>query len=210
MLVNLKEKKIGLYEVEHIDDSCYVTLAVNAKEYFGFFKDYSTNKKHKGIKKGSKGMDFHNYANRIKFLKNFDTFEQPINEYKKVGRFMIKKGEMVTASVMKTKFSQINDKRFYFPNGILSLPYGHPSLTEINDFKTEEGLKMQKYFWEEKEKLLQMEKKALPNTPRLRIFDQILNQEPKIVNLNQKSDFTFLYPRKVKKVIKDEVLRASH
>ena len=42
--------------------------------------------------------------------------------------------------------------------------------------------------------------------PRLRIFDQILNQEPKIVNLNQKSDFAFLYPRKVKKSIKDIVL----
>ena len=45
-------------------------------------------------------------------------------------------------------------------------------------------------------------KKALQNMPRLRIFDQILNQEPKIVNLNQKSDFAFLYPRKVKKSIK--------
>ena len=42
--------------------------------------------------------------------------------------------------------------------------------------------------------------------PRLRIFDQILNQEPKIVNLNQKSDFAFLYPTKVKKSIKDIVL----
>ena len=49
-------------------------------------------------------------------------------------------------------------------------------------------------------------KKALQNMPRLRIFDQILNQEPKIVNLNQKSDFAFLYPRKVKKSIKDIVL----
>ena len=51
-----------------------------------------------------------------------------------------------------------------------------------------------------------MEKKALQNMPRLRIFDQILNQEPKIVNLNQKSDFAFLYLRKVKKPIKDIVL----
>ena len=49
-------------------------------------------------------------------------------------------------------------------------------------------------------------KKALQNAPRFRIFDQILNQQPKIVNLNQKSDFTFLYPRKVKKAIKGIVL----
>ena len=66
------------------------------------------------IKKGSKGMDFHNYANRIKCLKKFDTFEQPINECKKVGRFMVKKGEMVTTSVMKTKFSQIIFQTAYF------------------------------------------------------------------------------------------------
>ena len=49
-------------------------------------------------------------------------------------------------------------------------------------------------------------KKALQNAPRFRIFDQILNQQPKTVNLNQKSDFAFLYPRKVKKSIKDIVL----
>ena len=50
-----------------------------------------TNKKHKGIKKGSKGMEFAKHANRIKPLRNFDTFEKPINEYEKVGRFMAKK-----------------------------------------------------------------------------------------------------------------------
>ena len=109
---------------------------------------------------------------------------------------------METTSVMKTKFLQIIDTF----NSILSLPHGQPSLTEINDFKTEKGQKMEKYFWEEKEKLLDMEKKTLQNTPRLWIFDQILNQEPKIVNLNKKSDFAFLYPTTVKKAIKDIVL----
>ena len=103
---------------------------------------------------------------------------------------------MVTTSVMKTKFSQINDKRFYFPNGILSLPYGHPSFTEISDFKTEKGQKIENQRW----------KKSTSNLPRLRIFDQVLNQEPKLVNLNQKSGFAFFYPRKVKKAIKDIVL----
>ena len=40
-----KKKKLGLYE--RIDNPCYVTLAVNPKEYFEFFQDYSSNKKHK-------------------------------------------------------------------------------------------------------------------------------------------------------------------
>ena len=38
--------------MERVDSPCYVTLAVNPKEYFEFFQDYSMNKKHKGIKKG--------------------------------------------------------------------------------------------------------------------------------------------------------------
>lgn len=45
------QKVLGLYEVEHIDDSCYVTLAVNPKEYIEYFKSEKVSKKHKGIKK---------------------------------------------------------------------------------------------------------------------------------------------------------------
>ena len=44
-----------------------------------------------------------------------------------------------------------------------------------------------------------MEKKALQKTPRLELYNQILTQEPKIVNLNQKSNFESLYAKKVKK-----------
>ena len=62
-------------------------------------------------------MEFSNYANRIKSLVNFDTFEKPPAEYKKIFRFTVKQGEMVKTNVIKTKFSQLNDKRFYFPDG---------------------------------------------------------------------------------------------
>ena len=61
--------------------------------------------KNKGIKKGLKGIDFENYAKRVKSLKNFDSFEQPKKEYKRVGRFIVKKGQMVTTSVVKTIFT---------------------------------------------------------------------------------------------------------
>ena len=50
------------------------------------------------------------------------------------------------------------------------------------------------------------EKTALQKTPRLKLLDGILNQPPKIVDLNQVSDFQFLYPQKIKKNIKDIVL----
>ena len=140
-------------------------LAVNPKEYFEFFKSSASNKKHKGIKKEAKGMDYEYIAERIKSLKNFETFEQPRNKYKKVMTFAVKKGDMVTTSIVKTKFSQLNNKSFYFPNSILSLPFGHPSLKELDEFKNEKGQKIEKYFREEKEKRLPKEKTAPKNHP---------------------------------------------
>ena len=114
---------------------------------------------------------------------------------------------MVKTVVTKTKFSQLNDKRFYFPDGILSLPYGHPSLSEIDNFKRQKGQKIEKYFWEEKDNLLRRwKKKALKNTQRLDIYHQILMQQHKIVNIKQKDDFEVLCQTSIKKSIKDIIL----
>ena len=99
-------------------------------------------------------MEYNNYANRIKSLINFKTFKKPPTEYKKVARFLVKKGDMVKTTVTKTRFSQLNDKRFYFPNDTLSLPYCHPSLAATDNFKKEQDQKIEKYFWEKKERIL--------------------------------------------------------
>ena len=95
-------------------------------------------------------MGSENFSNRIKSLVNFDTFEKPPAEYKEVSRISMFQGEMVKKTVVKTKFSELNNKRFYFPNGIVSLPFGHKNLKEIDNFKQEEGQKTEKYFWREK------------------------------------------------------------
>lgn len=65
-------------------------------------------------------MEYFNYSNCIKSFVNFDTFEKSPAEYKEVVIFFVKKGDMLKAVVSKTAFSQLNDKRFYFPNSILS------------------------------------------------------------------------------------------
>ena len=90
---------LGLYEVEHIDDPCYVTLAVNPKEYFECFKSDTCNKKHKGIKKGSLSMDYENYAERIKPLIDFETYKKPKADIKDIVRISVKKGEMTTHKI---------------------------------------------------------------------------------------------------------------
>ena len=84
-------------------------------------------------------MQFNNFAGRIKSLVNFDTFQKPSAEYKEVSHFTVFQGEMVRKTVQKTKFSQLNDNRFYFPDRIVSLPHGHQNLKEIDNFKKEKG-----------------------------------------------------------------------
>ena len=129
------QKFLGLNEVESINDPCLITLAVNLKEYFEYFKSANANKKHKGIKKGSLGINYKNYAERIKHLYDFALFKKPKADMKSLIRISAKKGEMTTHKITKTKFSQINDKRFYLPNANLSLPFGHTALKQLDKYK---------------------------------------------------------------------------
>ena len=84
-----KEKKLGYYEIEYIDYSCILTLAVNPKEYFELLKDKNLNKKHKGITKGSSGFDFENLSERIISFVNFDTFKKLPHVTKQVSRLTL-------------------------------------------------------------------------------------------------------------------------
>ena len=80
---------LGLYEVESIYNPCLVTLATNPKEYLEYFKSESINKKHKGIKKGAVGMDYENFAERIKPLFHFDSYIKPKADTKSVVRISV-------------------------------------------------------------------------------------------------------------------------
>ena len=49
-----RKKEFGLYEIENIYNLNILTTAINSKEYFEKYKDYSINKKYKGVKKKQK------------------------------------------------------------------------------------------------------------------------------------------------------------
>ena len=100
-----RRKKLRYYEIENISNPCILTLTVNPKEYLEMLKNFVLNRKHKGIKKGSSGMGFENFSQRIKLLVNFDTFEKTPAEYKQVSRLTVVQGKMVKKTVAKTKFS---------------------------------------------------------------------------------------------------------
>ena len=63
------KKQGGLYEVQSIDNPNVITIAVNPKEYFDVFRNENFNKKQKGVKNTTQGMDFESYAARIMDLR---------------------------------------------------------------------------------------------------------------------------------------------
>ena len=156
-------------------------------------------------------MDYENYAERIKPLIDLKTYKKPKVDIKDVLRISVKKGEMTTYKIKKNKFSQLNDKRFYFPNAIVSLPFGHVALNEIDEYK-KKGRRIEKYFWTEKEKLLELEKSALKNSLRIDFLNNILEQVLKIVNANCKKidrNTKFMYREELHQNILDFVLGAE-
>ena len=70
------QKKLGYYKVEHIDDPCLATVAVNPKDYLEYFESENVNKKHKGLEKGSKRMEFEHCAKRINSVREIESFGQ--------------------------------------------------------------------------------------------------------------------------------------
>ena len=98
---------------------------------------------------------------------------------------------MTTHRIVKSKFSQLNDKRFYFPNAIVSLPFGHEALNDLDEFKKNRRQRIEDYFLHDKNELLEIEKKALKKCPRLNILGNILMQPFKVVHKDNTD--TFLY-----------------
>ena len=59
------KKQVGLYEVESISNPNVVTVAINPKEYFEQYKNFSINKKAKGIGHDTAGMTLDAYIDRL-------------------------------------------------------------------------------------------------------------------------------------------------
>ena len=134
-------------------------------------------------------MDFENYDKRILSVNDCDFFEKPDRDVKEVSRLTEVDGEMQQKTVIKTKFSEFNNKRFYFADEITSLLLPHPYLKELNEYKEPTSQRIEKYFWQEKDKLLAMENKAQLINEKLNAYKEILNGAMQYFPLDQKDNF---------------------
>ena len=91
-------------------------------------------------------------------------------------------------SISKVQFGQLNDKRFYFSNGIISLPYGHPYLEEWRKEK-HKYRHIQKVIQTKKDDFLKKESKVLESIPKLNILKQIFAQIPIFYALDSNTKF---------------------
>ena len=125
-------------------------------------------KKHKGLKMSTRDMDFDSYSERLADLNKFSTefFRKPKKIQQK--RFQIINEYMQMEAVSKVQFGRLNDKRFYFSNGIMSLPYEHPSLENLRKEK-QKYMSIQKSIREKKNDFLKQESEAIDNNPRLHV-----------------------------------------
>ena len=136
----------------------------------------SDNKKNKGIEKSTPGMNFVSYSNRLSDLtKYFNEFLTTDNKDDKTEkrRFQVIKESIQMKSVSKIQFGQLNDKRFYFSNGIVSLTHGHPSLERLREEK-HKYRDVHKVIQTKKDEFLLKESEILESIPRLNILSQIL------------------------------------
>ena len=140
-----KKKQVGLYEIKSIDNANVITISVNPKEYFEKYRDKTVNKKHKGLKRDTPGMNFEVYSQQMCSLHEYCSNQKPKKKKKpiKQKRFQIIRSNIQMVSVNKTQFAGLNnkrfyfhgskDKQFYFHDGIVLLPFGHFLLNKVRE-----------------------------------------------------------------------------
>ena len=105
-------------------------------------------------------------------------------------------------SISKVQFGQLNDKRFYFCDGIVSLPYSHPLLQKLRDKKLKYR-NIHSVIQKKKEKFLQEESEVIKKIPRLDIIRQIYNKISRLYELNSDTNFISLGLKPTKEYIKN-------
>ena len=68
-------KQLGLYEIKHIEDPCFVTIATNPKEYIKYFQSQGINKRYKRIRKSENSINLESFAEKIDSLREIEEYK---------------------------------------------------------------------------------------------------------------------------------------
>ena len=148
-------------------------------------------------------MDFDSYSARLADLtKYFDQFCRPVPKKIEQKQFQVINESMQMYLISKVQFGQLNDKRFYFCDGIISLPYGHPLLRKLRDKKLKYR-NIHSVIQKRKEKFLQEEGEVIKKKTQLDIIRQIYNKIPHLHELNSDTNFISLGWKPTKEYIKN-------
>ena len=175
---------MGLYEIQNIDNPNICTIAINPKEYFEKFKNRKINKKHKGVRRDTPGMNFESYAERMSSIRQIDIARKDKKLVQK--RLQVENTNMTMASTNKVKFASINDKRCYGPDGIVSLSFCPHLLNEAREYKKTLP-QIHTVIEKEKDKILNLENDAFIKNKRLRVLRSIYSQPITYCTLNEKN-----------------------
>ena len=63
-------KQVDSYEIENINNANLLTTAINPRVFWKY-KDFSVNKKHKGVNRNTQGMNFEAYSDRLALLHKY-------------------------------------------------------------------------------------------------------------------------------------------
>ena len=136
-------------------------------------------------------MDFDFYSNRLsdltKYCSELLNRPNPVQQIEQK-RFQVINESMQIKSISKVQFGQLNDKKFYFSNGIVSLPYGHPYLENLRKQKGKYR-SIHIVIQSKKDKFLKEESEVIEKIPRLNILKQIFGQIPILYELNSDTKF---------------------
>ena len=78
-------------------------------------------------------MNFESYAEIMKVLREVDS--KCVNKKMVQKRSQVKNTKMKMTNVSTVQFANLNDKQFYFSDGLVALPFGHPLLSDLHELR---------------------------------------------------------------------------
>ena len=119
-------------------------------------------------------MNFEVYSQRICSLHEFCSNQKPKKIKQK--RFQIIKSNMQMTCVNKTQFAGLNDKRFYFHDGIVLSPFGNFLLNKVREKKEKYKTEIQHEIQSKKYDFLKEDAAVVRQCERLSILRSIFSQ----------------------------------